>query len=149
MKIGKRVAPSVISVFTILVLSACANPAFSTPVNREENEYLVQELIPPLTVPEGAQQLGGGGGGGPNGMGVGAFFTTQLDIADVYQHYLQQLQDAGWKLITEQASDNEMTGFWEVTDDEGAAWSGKLNVVFSPPDFPDTYKVDVLILLPQ
>lgn len=151
MKKSKRgvVARVLISILAILILSACNSPAFSTPVDYTDYEYLIQELIPQLTVPEDAQPLGGGGGGGPNGMGVGTFFKTQLGIADVYQHYSQQLQDAGWRLITEQASDNEMTGFWEVSDDEGAAWSGKLDVVFSPPDFPDTYQVDVMILLPQ
>ena len=143
------VARILTSVSTILILSACSSPAFSTPVDYADYEYLVQELIPQLTVPEGAQQLGGGGGGGPNGMGVGAFFKTALGIADVYQHYAQQLQNAGWRLITEEVSDNDMTGFWEVSDDEGASWSGKLEVAFSPPDFPDTYQVDVMILLPK
>lgn len=136
-------------VFAILILPACSSSALSTPENYTDYEYLVQELIPELTVPEGAQQLGSGGGGGPNGMGVGAFFKIQLGIADVYYHYAQQLQDAGWHLISEQTSENEVIGFWEVMDDEGAAWSGKLKVVFSPPDFPDTYQLDVMILLPQ
>ncbi|MCL5428607.1 MAG: hypothetical protein M1347_02230 [Chloroflexi bacterium] len=138
-----------ICALAITAMLAACGPATATPEPFIEPDYLIEQLIPPLEAPEGAQQLGGGGGGGPNGMGVGAFFISDLTIGEVHQHYYEQLEEAGWRFISEQDSENEMITFWELSDKDGAAWSGKLEVVFSPPDFPDTYKVDVMILLPR
>lgn len=131
-----------------LMLAACSPASIPTPAF-DEPDYLSEQLVPALEAPAGAQLLGGGGGGGTNGMGVGAFFLSDLTIAEVHQHYYQQLEEAGWHFISEQDSENKMITFWELSDKDGADWSGKLEVAFNPPDFPDTYKVDVMILLPR
>jgi hypothetical protein len=130
-----------------VLLVACA-PAPATP-ELPELDYLIEHLVPELTAPQGAQVLGGGGGGGNNGMGIETFFLSDLSIAEVHQHYYKQLEEAGWHPLSEQDTENEMITFWELSDKDGATWSGRLEVVFSPPDFPDTYRVNVMILLPQ
>ncbi len=131
------------------VLAACS-PAQATPTpTLPDLDYLTEHLVPQLTLPEGAQPLGGGGGGGNNGMGIDTFFLSELSIAEVHQHYYQQLEEAGWRFLSEQDTENEMITFWELSDKDSATWSGRLEVFFSPPDFPDTYRVNVRILLPQ
>lgn len=137
------------SVFALafLLLAACGPTA--SPSESIKPDYLKENLVPELTVPEGAQGLGGGGGGGEYGMDVGAYFLSDLSIAEVYHHYFEQLELAGWRLVSEQDTDNEMTSYWELSDKDGAAWSGKMEVIFSPPDFKDTYLVNVMILFPH
>jgi len=142
-----RVVFLVLSFVLAIVFAACS-PAPAIPT-LPDLDYLTEHLVPDFTLPDGAQPLGGGGGGGGFGMGIDTFFLSDLSITGVYQHYFNQLEDSGWQLITEQEAENTMTSFWEVTDKDGAAWSGKMEVIFSPPDFPDTYRVKVAILLPQ
>jgi hypothetical protein len=137
-----------LSLALAVVLTACAPAPEATPT-LPALDYLIEQLVPELTVPEGAQPLGGGGGGGGYGMGIDSFFLSDLSIADVYKHYFDQLEASGWQIITQQETENSMTSFWEVTDSDRAAWSGKMEVIYSPPDFLDTYIVKVKILLPQ
>jgi hypothetical protein len=131
----------------LLPIAACGPAATTTESNQPD--YLKENLVPDLTVPEGAQALGGGGGGGEYGMDVGAYFLSDLGMGDVYQHYFEQLELAGWRIVSEQETDNQMTSFWELSDKDGADWSGKMEVIFSPPDFEDTYLVNVAILFPH
>ncbi len=132
----------------ILFLVACSPALIATPT-LPDLDYLNEHLVPQLTLPEGAQPLGGGGGGGNYGMGIETNFVSDLTIEVVNQHYADQLVAAGWGLISEERSKKIATSFWEVTDQSGSRWAGKLEVTLDPPNFPDTYRVKVAILLPQ
>lgn len=133
----------------VIFLMVACNPATITSEPFIEPDYLIEQLVPKLNVPKGAQELGGGGGGGDYAMGVGTYFLSELGIADVHQHYFDQLEEAGWRFISEQDLEESIISFWELSDKDDATWSGKLEVFFGPPDFPDTYLVNVMILLPQ
>lgn len=139
---------SIISTFTFALLLAACSTSQVTPT-LHDLDYLTDHLVPELILPEDAQPLGGGGGGGNFGMGIETFFTSDLSLEQVNQHCADQLIAAGWTLISEEQSEQTQTSFWEVTDQGGSRWAGKLDVTFSPPDFPDTYRVKVAILLPQ
>jgi hypothetical protein len=134
--------------FVLAVVLVGCNSTAAVPT-LPDLDYLTEHLVPELILPEGAQPLGGGGGGGNYGMGVETFFTSDLSLEQVNQHYADQLITRGWSLISEEESEQTLTSFWEVTDEGGTRWAGKLEVTFSPPNFPDTYRVKVAILLPQ
>lgn len=134
-------------VIFLLFLVACS-PALATPT-LPNLDYLTEHLVPQLTLPEDAQPLGGGGGGGNYGMGIETNFASDLAIEEVKQHYADQLIAAGWTLISEEQSEKILTSYWEVSDKSGSRWAGKLEVTLDPPNFPDTYRVKVAILLPQ
>jgi len=111
--------------------------------------YLVEGLAPELTVPDGAQVLGGGGGGGEVGMSTETYFLSELNLESVEQHYAAQLTTAGWLQVSRAEAENQVTLFWDLADRSGSQWVGKLEIVFGPPDFPDTYMAKVMILLPR
>jgi hypothetical protein len=149
MKLGGSTVRFAIGIIAI-ILTSCGSPVSSMQTSMQvDPEYIFEHLIPELTVPDGAEELGGGGGGGPNARGIGTYFKSDLEFAAVEQHYVDQLTAAGWRLITREAEEDSVTIFWELSDPDGGIWSGRLMVVYSPPDFPETYLADVAILLPQ
>ncbi len=135
-------------IFALALMLVACSQAQATPT-LPDLDYLTEHLVPELTLPDGAQPLGGGGGGGNLGMSTETFFVSNLALEQVNQHYADQLIAAGWTQISEEQSSQTRTSFWEVMDQGGSRWAGKLEVTFSPPDFPDTYRVKVTILLPQ
>jgi len=134
--------------FVLAVVLAGCNSTAATPT-LPDLDYLTEHLVPELILPEEAQPLGGGGGGGNYGMGIETYFASDLNIEQVEQHYADQLSAAGWTLISEDQSEKILTSYWEVSDKSGSRWAGKLEVTLDPPNFPDTYRVKVAILLPQ
>lgn len=139
---------AIVSIYMFGLLLAGCSSVQATPT-LPDLDYLNEHLVPELTLPDGAQPLGGGGGGGNFGMGIEAYFTSDLELKQVDQHYADQLLARGWTVISEEQSRQTRTSYWEVTDQGGTHWAGKLEVTFSPPDFPDTYRVKVSILSPQ
>jgi hypothetical protein len=139
-----------IGITLALILAACAGPVSSMQTSMQEPpDYMLEGLIPELTLPDGAQQVGGGGGGGGYAAVTGIFFIGEVGINEAEQHFADLLSEAGWRFISREASEDEVTVFWELTDADGGIWSGRLKVVHNPPGFPDTFMAEVGILLPQ
>jgi hypothetical protein len=139
-----------IGITLALMLAACGGPVSSMQTSMQETpDYMLEGLIPELTVPEGAQQVGGGGGGGDYAAVSGIFFTGNLTIDQVEQHFTDLLTDAGWRFLSRETAENEATVFWELTDADGGIWSARLLVAYDQPGSPDTYMAEVGILQPQ
>lgn len=133
-----------------LILAACGSPVSSVETSMQEQpDYMLEGLIPQLTVPNGTEQVGGGGGGGGYAAVTGIFFTGDLDISEAEQHFTDLLTAADWRFISRETSGDKVTVFWELTDPDGGIWGGRLLVIHNPPGFPDTFMAEVGILQPQ
>lgn len=142
----KTIAPFA---FLILLLTACAPAAPATPDFGEVPDFAMENLIPALSMPPDAQQYGGGGGGGDNGMELGVAFSSELSAEEVYQHYSEQLQAAGWRFISREDKSDGLLSFWKLTDSVGAIWPARLNITVGSPEDPDAYNVYVMVLQPH
>lgn len=134
--------------FTFAV-SACASAAVPTLDFENVPEFVQENIVPVLGMPAGAQPLGGGGGGGGNAAGLAVAFSAPMSREEVYEHYSDQLTMAGWRFISNQDTDEKQTSFWELTDEAGAIWPAKLEIMYDAPIAPDAYSVSIFLLLPQ
>jgi hypothetical protein len=100
------------------------------------------ELLPPLLAPDGSQQrtLGGGGGGGE--WRANAELTTDLDFAAATEHYMRQLEAAGWGESSHGEGDRVRWSVWNFADKDGEPWRAYL-FVFQRPDEPKHYFLDI------
>lgn len=137
---------TLIVVLISLLLAACGNSIPSTLDYGNVPEFAAENLIPVLAAPTGAQLYGGGGGGGGNGMGMGVVFGSPLSMEEVYQHYADQLEAAGWRFISRQDQSEEVQSFWELTDSLGGIWPARLDITLGAPDDPAAYNVNVQVL---
>ncbi len=89
-------------------------------------------LIPRLEAPRDATMLEGGeGGGGGNSWYSSSTLKIEMSLADLEEHYREQLEKAGWSREDSGASGPMAWSIWTFTD-EGDRWSG----VFLALDVP-------------
>ncbi len=94
----------------------------------------MQEMIPPLEPPEGAEQQGGGAGGGGGSWRTDAMLLTDRRLVAVAAHYDAQLAGAGWQLSRSGLTPPVAWSTWTLTDTEGEPWRGFLIIVQHPED---------------
>ncbi len=93
----------------------------------------VQGLIPRLEAPRDATMLEGGeGGGGGDSWYSSSTLKTEMSVADLEQHYREQLEKAGWNREDSGAGGPAAWSTWTFTDD-GDRWIGAFMVL----GFPD------------
>lgn len=80
--------------------------------------------IPDLVPPTGARQWGGSGGGGDDSFYTSAELETELASAEVAKHYTEQLNAAGWTLLSSADADEVAWSSWSFEDEHGDVWSG-------------------------
>lgn len=110
------------------------------PLRRKPSQDM--SVIPSLLAPKGARQLGMGGGGGGGDWRATAELTTDLDLAAVSDHYMAQLEGAGWKGSTQGEGDRVRWSVWDFADGEGEPWRAYL-FVFQQPDDPQRYFLEL------
>ncbi len=88
----------------------------------------ISGLIPRLEAPRDSTMLeggeGGGGGGGSNSWYSNSTFKTEMSVANLEEHYREQLEKAGWSREDSGAGGPTAWSTWTFTDDDGDAWSG-------------------------
>jgi hypothetical protein len=90
------------------------------------------EILPNLTPPAGAQQIPQGGGGGSGSFHSNATLSSNLDLAAVSAHYVQQLRTANWTPQSEGISGPVAWSAWSFKDDTGEDWRGLFFVLRRP-----------------
>lgn len=87
-----------------------------------------QGLLPTLSQPAGSSMSGGGDGDAY----TMADLVSELSPAELSDHYAGQLAAAGWQQV-EVGDDGPVAwSAWNLTDDDGNAWSGLLVIVSKP-----------------
>jgi hypothetical protein len=93
---------------------------------------MTEGLIPRLEAPRDARMTEGGeGGGGSDSWYSSSTLETAMSVADLEEHYRDQLEAAGWNREDRGASGPVAWSTWTFTDD-GDRWSG----VFLALDVP-------------
>ncbi|HZS88158.1 MAG TPA: hypothetical protein VFE42_11800 [Chloroflexota bacterium] len=92
----------------------------------------VNEVLPNLTPPAGAQQMPRGGGGGGNSWHSNATLASTLDLAAIAAHYAHQLRAANWTPKGEGTSGPVAWSSWSFKDESGEDWRGLLFVLRRP-----------------
>lgn len=93
-------------------------------------------LMPHLKAPAGARVLPDGTGGGPTGFYQSAVISVPLALHDVFDHYQQQLQEAGWDIVGYDETKALAWSEGEFKDKKGKSWIGSLFIAkrFSQED---------------
>ena len=92
-------------------------------------------LLPRLDPPQDAERSRSssfGGGGGPDSASASADMQTSLSVAELFQHYSDQLEAAGWKLVDESQADAAAWSTWTVQDAKGHDWQSMLLITETP-----------------
>ncbi len=128
-----------------LLLSGCAQvqEVLSQP------DFIPDNLIPDLELPEGVSLFGGGGGGG-DGLQLASFnFNSALGLETIHNHFAEQLQESGWEAIADpETGENSLATFWEVFEFSGKTWAAKLQVNQLTQESPYEYKVTLALVNP-
>jgi len=117
-------------------------------------DFIPNNLIPDLALPEGVEFFGGGGGGGgglggPEGQLASFNFSSALSLDTIHTHFVEQLENAGWEAIADpETGENSLTTFWEVFEFSGKTWAAKLQVNQLTQDRPYEYKVTLALVNP-
>ena len=111
---------------------------YNTPCNPEpEMPGGPMNMLPSLQQPPGVQRTQGGAGtSGNDGAYASAELETDLSVAELAQHYMAQLQAAGWQLVDESQTEAVAWSVWTFDDEDGDAWGGTL-LITDRPAVPD------------
>jgi hypothetical protein len=112
-------------------------------------DFIPDNLIPDLELPEGVTLFGGGGGGG-DGLQLASFnFNSALGLETIHNHFAEQLRDNGWEAIADpETGENSLTTFWEVFAFSGKTWAAKLQVNQMTQESPYEYRVTLALVNP-
>ena len=92
----------------------------------------VMATLPLLRPPRGATQMSQGGGGGQDYVESRGALETDLTLEAVANHYLGELERAGWRRLDAGVSGSAAWNAWSFTDEEGAPWQGLLLIIARP-----------------
>ncbi len=103
---------------------------------RERAEASAEIPLPPLTLPQGVQQLAGGWGGGSSyGRDVAARLDTRLAPAALVDYYAALLRQAGWTVRPTAGDESGATASAELRDARGVTWHGLIaSLALSPTE---------------
>jgi hypothetical protein len=109
----------------------------------------ISGLSPRLEAPRDATMVEGGeGGGGGNSWYSSSTLKTEMSVANLEEHYREQLEKAGWSREESGASGPAAWSTWTFTDDDGDAWSGVF-LALEVPGEEDARFVHVRIQRPR
>lgn len=84
--------------------------------------------FPTLSPPSGAVVSGGGGGGSSDALNSDVTVDTEMGPAQLFEHYSEQLGDAGWVPRGTASSEDISIGRWDALDEDGEPVMGILGV---------------------
>lgn len=108
--------------------SRCSSPRSA--LEGKDALQILQEVLPPLTNPEGSRQKRGGSGASDDHVSNHALIRLPegWSVAELEEHYARQLREAGWRLEEEGRTGSVLWSRWAFSY-EGERWQGLLFVV--------------------
>lgn len=128
-----------------LMVAGCGVPPASVEPLPSHELSLIPALYPPADMGSG----GGGGGGGFGGEGFELNFSSGLNLLEVHGHFAEQLAEAGWQPVDEQAEAGLMTTYWELVDEEGTSWAARLSLSERAEAGEGAYLMEIKLILPR